>query len=221
MDIYAILVTVHAIAGSIVLLTAVIAILTKIAGISHKWHIYSGIPFTYAMGAIFLTGMPMAAIRKDIFTGMIGIFTIYFVIMGWRFARNRRGTPTRFDWAMVSIMLIAGAAMVATGLYSMLSLKEPTALVIVIFGAIGLVNAWEDLGVLRAGGATGKQRISLHLNRMLPATIAAVTAFLVLNMRGVEPAFVVWLAPTFILTPIIFWWDRRLKANKRPTGMPE
>ncbi len=221
MDLYPILVTLHAIAGSIVLLTATVAILTKVANLSHKWHIYSGIPFTYAMIAIFLTGMPMSAIRRDIFTGMIGIFTIYFVIMGWRFAKNRRGTSTRLDWALVIGMLVTATAMVLSGVYFMIAQQAPNALVLVVFGAIGGVNAWQDLGVLRAGGATGKARISLHLNRMLGATIAAVTAFLVLNLRGVEPAFLVWLSPTFILTPIIFWWDRRLKANKRPTGMPE
>ncbi len=53
----------------------------------------------------------------------------------------------------------------------------------------------------------------------MPATIAAATAFTVINFKSFEPVFVAWLAPTAIITPIIIWWDRRLKAGKNPTGM--
>jgi hypothetical protein len=44
---------------------------------------------------------------------------------------------------------------------------------------------------------------------MLAGTIAAVTAFTVVNVR-VEPAFVVWLAPTVALTPLIVYWNHRV-----------
>ena len=41
-------------------------------------------------------------------------------------------------------------------------------------------------------------------------TLAAVTAFTVVSVR-VEPAFVVWLAPTVVLTPLIIYWSARIR----------
>jgi hypothetical protein len=58
-------------------------------------------------------------------------------------------------------------------------------------------------------------RIAAHLGRMLGGTIAAVTAFTVVNVR-IEPAFVVWLAPTVVLTPVIAYWTARVRGGRVP-----
>lgn len=55
---------------------------------------------------------------------------------------------------------------------------------------------------------------------MLAGTIATVTAFVVTNV-ALRPAFVVWLAPTVLVTPIIIVWSRRIRAGRRPRGMPD
>jgi hypothetical protein len=59
-------------------------------------------------------------------------------------------------------------------------------------------------------------RIAAHLGRMLGGTIAAVTAFTVVNVR-IEPAFVVWLAPTVVLTPVIAYWTARVRGGRVST----
>jgi hypothetical protein len=48
---------------------------------------------------------------------------------------------------------------------------------------------------------------------MVGSTIAALTAFTVVNVR-LEPAFVVWLAPTVLLTPLIFYWVARVQRSE-------
>jgi hypothetical protein len=50
---------------------------------------------------------------------------------------------------------------------------------------------------------------------MLGGTIAAVTAFTVVNVR-IEPAFVVWLAPTVVLAPVIAYWTARVRGGRVP-----
>jgi hypothetical protein len=44
---------------------------------------------------------------------------------------------------------------------------------------------------------------------MLAGTIAAVTAFTVVNV-STEPAVLAWLGPTAIITPLIVYWNRRV-----------
>ena len=45
------------------------------------------------------------------------------------------------------------------------------------------------------------------------ATIAVVTAFLVVNVRF-EPGWIIWLGPTVVLTPLIFVWAKRIRAGR-------
>ena len=51
---------------------------------------------------------------------------------------------------------------------------------------------------------------------MLAGTIAVITAVLVTNVN-IEPVFILWILPTIIITPIIFWWNTKIlgvnKAN--------
>ena len=92
-------------------------------------------------------------------------------------------------------------------------------IIIIVFGLLGGKFSISDLKALRTGGLTGKTRIARHVSMMLGGTIATVTAFVVNNFT-VQPAFVLWLAPAVVLTPVIVWWNRRIQAGRRPKGMP-
>ncbi|MDZ7842135.1 MAG: hypothetical protein U5R46_15140 [Gammaproteobacteria bacterium] len=82
---------------------------------------------------------------------------------------------------------------------------------LLVFGGLGLTLSWLDLDAYRKGEYTGKQRIASHLGMMLGATIAAVTAFVVTNFT-LEPAFILWIAPTVVILPLITYWTRRVLA---------
>lgn len=71
-----------------------------------------------------------------------------------------------------------------------------------------------DLNTLKTGGLTGTERIARHLTMMLAGVIATVTAVLVVNFT-VEPAFVLWLAPTVLITPLITYWNVRIRRRTR------
>lgn len=63
--------------------------------------------------------------------------------------------------------------------------------------------------------AVGADRIAVHMTRMMGAMIAVITAFLVVNVRF-SPSWVIWIAPTMVLTPLIALWSKRVRAAAAP-----
>ncbi len=45
-------------------------------------------------------------------------------------------------------------------------------------------------------------------------TIAVITAVLVTNIY-IEPVFILWILPTIVITPIIFWWNRKYTVSNK------
>ena len=89
-----------------------------------------------------------------------------------------------------------------------------------VFAGIGAALSIGDLKTLHAGGLTGKARIARHLTMMLAGSIATITAFVVVNFTF-KPAFVLWLAPTLVITPLIVVWNKKISKGATPKGMPK
>lgn len=84
------------------------------------------------------------------------------------------------------------------------------ATVLLVFGAIGASISFSDFQLYRRGGPRDNERIIKHFTAMIGATIAAVTAFLVTNVH-MQPAIILWLGPTVLLVPVIYWWRSKVK----------
>jgi hypothetical protein len=214
-----ILLIVHILAGFAALTAAAVATLTKTLDVAHRWHVYSGTVFFWGMVVIFLTAIPLALIRPNPFLFLIAILSFYFVLAGWRYATYRRGRARPLDWGSASVMALAAGIMMIFGVF-LLSRRNTNGITMIILGGIGGALSIADLRTLHQGGAKGPERIARHLTMMLAGTIATVTAFVVTNVT-VQPAFIVWLAPAVVITPIIIVWNRRIRAGKRVRGMPE
>lgn len=219
MTTYIILLTVHIIAGFSALTAAAVATMSKSLDAAHRWHVVSGTVFFWGMVVIFLTAIPMSIIRPHIFLFLIAILSFYFALAGWRYATNRRGRPRPLDWISASVMALAAAIMLAYGAF-LLSGGKSNGITIIVLGGIGAALSIADLRAVRAGGAKGPERIAKHLTMMLAGAIATITAFVVTNFT-IQPAFILWLAPTVVITPIIVVWSRRIRAGRKPRGMPE
>lgn len=213
-----ILLIVHIIAGFAALTAAAVATLTKTLDLAHRWHVYSGTVFFWGMVVVFLTALPLAVIRPNTFLFLIAILSFYFALAGWRLATHRRGPPRLLDWVSAIVMGVAAVIMVLFGVF-MLSRRNMNGITMLALGGIGAALSIADLRSLHRGGAKGTERIAQHLTMMLAGAIATVTAFAVTNV-SVQPAFIVWLAPTFVITPIIILWNRKIRAGKRLRGMP-
>ena len=159
------------------------------------------------MLCIFVTAVPLALLTNNVFLFLIALFSFYLVFSGFRFARNKSGAAHVQDWIAVMTILLSGVGMAAL---SLMLLRQGNAqwITLIVFIMIASGVGINDVIALKKRNATGKQRISRHLTNMLAGTIATVTAVLVTNVTT-EPIWVTWLAPTVVITPVIFYWNKR------------
>lgn len=201
----------HIVAGNLALLAAAGAMVAAKGGRAHTW---IGRAFTIAMTVIFVTAVPMTFIRPNLFLFLVAVFNGYLALTGWMRARNRRGTPTPVEWIAAGTMAVTALGMAGRGVF-MLTAANSMGVVLLVFAGIGGALAVSDLRGLRAHRFRGKDRIASHLTRMLGGTTGALTAFLVVNVR-VEPAFVTWILPSIVMTPLIVYWARRVRRPAAP-----
>ena len=85
--------------------------------------------------------------------------------------------------------------------------------VLLLFGFIALALGITDLLSFQSGTVFGSKRLTRHLTNMLGATIAVITAFLVVNvdLGPSVPAWLIWVLPTAVIMPYIVWWNIRLR----------
>ena len=199
-----VLLVIHILSGASALVSAAVALYSAKG---KRTHILSGRIYFWSMVAIFLTAIPMSIASSNIFLFLIAIFSFYLAFAGMRFARNRNGVPIRSDWLAVFSMMLSGIGMWAlAALY--LANENSQSIVLVVFGFLAISLGYADYKSHKNTSATGKQRIAKHLTNMLGGTIAVVTAVLVVN-PPFEPEWVWWVLPTAVVTPIIFWWNKR------------
>jgi len=157
----------------------------------------------------------MTFLKPNLFLFLIAIFSFYLAFTGWRFAKNRKGLPNLADRVALITMGIAGAGMIGWGA-RLAWIGDGNGITLVIFGLIGLSLAFRDYQKLETGPVKAKDRISAHLTMMMAATIAAITAFLVTNIQT-NPVWIAWIAPTIVISPIIFWMNKRLYSGRKFT----
>ena len=202
------LLVVHILFGFAALLAAIGAVTTQWLRMPHSRHVVCGQLFFWGMIGIFVTSLPMSVMVGSLFLFLIAIFSVYLAWSGYRYAKRRKGAIAVKDLLSAGAMLLAATGMVALGGIMLLG-GDLNGITLLVFGGLGLWLAGADLQVFRSGEYTGKDRIANHLGMMMGATIAAVTAFTVTNFR-MDPAFVLWLAPTIVILPLILYWRNRV-----------
>lgn len=176
------------------------------------WHRFYGKFFIAGMTGVFVTAMPLAFMIESLFLFLIAIFSYYLTLSGYRFARNRSGIPRLGDWMISISMLFSGLIMLGLGYYHY-ALGGYQHTVLLVFGIISCLLSGSDLKIFYYRAATGAERIIKHFSGMLGATIAAITAFVVTNF-SFQPAIALWLGPTILITPLIFWWKHKATKEK-------
>jgi hypothetical protein len=206
---------IHIFAGVIVLCAATVSVTSKAGNASHRLHVISGTAFVLGIAVIFVTAMPLAYLGSSIFLAMVGVFSGYLAFSGWRYARNRNGAPASIDWFVVALMLLVGIGMIVFGSI-LLARGQGLGIALIVFGGIAAWLSSTDIRIFWAGGVQGRERIAQHLTMMLGGTIAALSAFSVNSLTRFMPPgleFVAWLWPTFLITPMIVYWGRRVKSG--------
>jgi hypothetical protein len=205
------LLALHIAAGFVALGASLVAAFVKVLRMPHRTHSAAGRVFVWAMLGIFVTAVPMALLGGSLLLLLVAVLSGYLALAGWREAVRHRGGGAWIDRLAAIAMVVAGITMVGWGALALVN-GQAGGLVLVAFGAIGLSMSASDLRRL-GRPAERATRLVNHMSRMMGATIAVVTAFLVVNVRF-DPGWVVWLAPTAVLTPMIFAWARAIRVGR-------
>ena len=204
---------IHIIAGSIGLFTGTINIIRKKGD---KPHVLVGKFFFYGMIINAIAGFIMSILHENLFLLIIAVFSFYMTATGQRFLSLKKldkgQKPKIIDWMITSTMILFAISFIVYGILLIASQKN-FGIVLVVFGMISLLMARKDISIYRGKIKFKNYWLLLHIQRMIGAYIAALTAFLVVNNTYLPP-IVAWLMPTVILTPLIFYWSRKYAIQK-------
>lgn len=247
--VYPVLVACHGLAGGLSLVLALIPMIARKGSAVHR---RAGWGFVVAMAFTALTGViisslwliaplavkppaePLTAGEAALVVSRMRFFALFLCYLalliaagvwhGVRMLRARRaGAPAPgerlLDRGLPALLLAGGVALIYAGLTRGSVL--PAA-----FGFIGVMSGYDDLRAIRATPATGSAAVLRHLESMLGAFIAALTAFSVFNARRLPDGWlpdtlqlVPWLAPAVIGLPAIALLKRRYRRG-RPAPRP-
>jgi uncharacterized membrane protein len=207
------LLLIHILSGFVALLTGGISMLMQKGG---KVHRKAGKGFFYAMISVGVTALIIAFFKDIYFLLMIAVFALYLTIMGYRsllFMRKAILKPTLFDWffAAFSLAFIAATSWLffvrtplsVAGMQPVLAVLNSIFLILIIRQSFNYLNF---------NRKTANDWLIQHIIFMMAAYIATITAFLVTNVHS-NPAFIVWLTPTVLFTPLIFYFIAKYRTK--------
>ncbi|PSQ19265.1 hypothetical protein BRD00_03245 [Halobacteriales archaeon QS_8_69_26] len=199
---------VHVAAGVVAVLAGVVALVTTKGGHRHR---RAGRVFVGSMAVVVGTVPPLLAFDPTPFRAfltLVAVFSGYLAFSGYRALSRRR--PDRgaaaVDWAAAVGVVLACLALGGWGVVRLLD-GDGFGVVMAVFGGIGIGFGGLDL---RAFGASdrGGSRTVAHLQRMIGAFIATVSAVSAVNLTDAL-GVAAWLWPTVVLVPLIVYWSRK------------
>jgi uncharacterized membrane protein len=208
---YNVLRVLHVIAGASALLSGPVAMLNQNG---KKLHRISGKIYFYAMLFIFVSAIVLAIHTGNMFLLMIGIFSVILVATGYRALYlkklNRGQKPALIDWTILAAGLICGISLFIWGFTKTFLLHDNFGITGLAFGFILLRGAKSDYVRFTKPSPDKNDWLYKHIGGMIGGYIATFTAFLVQNING---GFIVWLLPTFLFVPFIFYTIRKFKLK--------
>ncbi len=192
-----VLLILHVIAGLTALITGGIASFTKKGG---KGHRSSGKWYFWGMTGVFVTAIAVSILKNLAFLFMIGFFSYYFVVRGYRLlylkGLGRSQKAAGLDWAITAVALLFGFSLITFAIMQKLNGISfwPVPLV---FGIVSTSFAVADMRLYIKGPTFKQHWLVGHIVSMGAGYIATWTAFVVTNIKFLPPVLV-WLAPSVI-----------------------
>jgi uncharacterized membrane protein len=207
---FTIILIIHVISGFLGLLLGSIVLLRKKGDPIHK---KIGAIFTYAMVSTGLCAFILSYLHPNFFLFIVGVFTIYLSISGYRMIGLKNvhegQKPKAFDTFISIAMLLASLTFIAIGILYLVKGNE-FGLVFTLFGLISIRLCYSDLKAYRGKVTDKLYWLKNHIGRMTGAYIAAFTAFIVVN-NTVLPSVLAWSLPGIIGGLFISQTLRKLK----------
>lgn len=208
-EIAKVLITIHAVCGSIALIAGTLSMIFRKG---QKWHKLTGKVFYIFMTATAVSALIVAVMPGHInpFLFTIGVFTWYLVWTGNAALRYKnKDVNITFDRIVSLVMLLTGIGMILYPYF----VYGKLIIVLAVFGLLGLLLALIDLNSFRHPENLRKIWLRLHITKMIGGYIAAFTAFIVVT--GAIPGIAGWLLPTAPGLAVIFYWVRKVSVKSR------
>jgi uncharacterized membrane protein len=206
------LLTIHITSGGLGLLLGSLVLFLKKGNNTHR---QLGKGFAVAMLLAGFSSFGLAVLHPNQFLFSVGIFTIFMTITGWRYLylkniANGQKVKT-FDWIVLLVMAMSGLWLIGKGI-DLLVNKNTFGIVLIVFGITGFLMILKDYKIYTGNLSSENYWLTMHLQRMIGAYIASLTAFIVVNAPD-NFALLSWLLPGAILTPLIIKWTRKYEKK--------
>lgn len=205
----------HIVSGVIALLVGTVNLMRKKGDEIHK---SIGSLFVLAMLISSFSSIILSIIKSNVFLFLIGFLTLYLIGMGIRYpsslrrrVRHKRVKWT--DWILPFLLMIYSVCLFYLCIVSFWRGKS-FGYVLLMFGLIGAMMVYQDFINLSGRSKEYNFGVIMHIQRMVGSYIAALTAFLVVNIT-LLPGFVIWTLPTLLFTPFIVYWTRKYRGIKK------
>jgi uncharacterized membrane protein len=197
----------HIAAGSLAVLSGIVAMATRKGGKSHRG---AGVTYVGSMLVVALTALVMSSIRPNPFLFAVALFSAALALSGWLPAR---GDNPRWSRVIGTVGIIAALLLVSIGVWWLLNANY-FGVVAIVFAVVAGRFGYSDLR--RHTARTRVSRTVAHVSAMGGAFIATISAVSAVNLDMLPP-LIRWLWPTIIGTPLIAFAIRRyLAARSQP-----
>ena len=208
MDTATLLIYIHAGFGGIALLLGTLAIVFKKGSVRHK---LTGKLFFYSMMISAVTALVIAILpgHQSPFLFSIGLFSIYFLLIGCRALRFKRNIEhVTIETVGNIIMFLISLSMVLLPLI----INGTINFVLLVFGIFGILASLNTLRLLIKVNTLKKHWLRMHLGNMMGGYIAAASAFAVVNQ--ILPGIYNWFFFGIIGGFYIYFWMRKIRLGQ-------
>ncbi|KZN63142.1 hypothetical protein [Pseudoalteromonas luteoviolacea] len=190
--------TLHIIAGSLLLLFGMGALSFAKGKTKHRW---SGSLF-------FLTMLVMAGTAALLNGGAtMAMLTFYYGVTAWAVVLRKENTVGLFD--ILSMCLITYVSISLFYFVSTADIPDTFKMILTIHASVAAMSACLDLKMIINGGISGKHRIVRHTWRACYAMLGAVMSFSA-NTSDSWPDFIDSNALIYLMIGILFYWLLRV-----------
>jgi uncharacterized membrane protein len=209
----------HAVAGTLGIVTGIVAIATRKGGRIHRT---AGLVFVAAVVAAALSAIYLA-LKSDT-PGFIaaGVLIVYFMLTAWMAVKRREN---EVGWFELSAFLFAATGAGLTFYAGYRSVQDGTALLggipVYTFAVVAALCALGDLSVFLRRGIAGRQRIMRHLWRMHLGFFAAVGSFFPGQLpmfpeyiQNIRPFILLFIPPFTVAGIMLVWLAYVVFSNK-------
>ncbi len=206
---------IHVVAATGALISGALAIILKRNTPKHK---PVGKFYFWCMTIVFITATFISVVKRHQFLFLIGIFTYYSNVIAYRALKLKNShngqKPHFIDWLIEAIAGITFLGMVAFSVIVYFQTKSFEAIIPFVFGVLGTYGVYRNILKYIHGQTETMYWLKKHIGNMCGSYIGAITAFTV-NQSDHIPLnpIILWLGPTFIITPIIIFELKKIKTQ--------